>query len=90
MEMKDIFREGSLCPVCEAGTFDLVRKEIEFDYKEEKLSLQRDILECQTCKESFFQPHEEREIEKVLTDRRRKVDGLLTSDEIRAIRRSSI
>lgn len=86
MEKKDIFHEGSICPVCEAGTLALVGKKVEFDYKGKKLCVQRDILECHTCEEAFFQSHDERKIEKLLTDRRRRVDGLLTSDEIRAIR----
>lgn len=86
MERKAIFYEGSLCPVCETGTLVLTRKETEFEYKHEKLLVTRDVLECQTCQETFFQPHDEREIEKLLTDRRRTVDGLLTSDEIRTIR----
>jgi len=84
--MKDIFNEGSLCPICETEVLVLTRKEIEFEYKSEKLLIKRNILECPKCEEAFFQSHDEGEIEKLLTDRRRKVDGLLTSDEIRTIR----
>ncbi len=90
MKMEEIFYEGGLCPVCEVGALALVNKEIEFDYKDNKMSFKRDILECETCRESFFQPHDEDEIEKALTDRRRKVDGLLTSDEIRIFDNNSI
>lgn len=86
MERNTILYEGSLCPICETGTLVLTRKETEFEYKQDTLRVTRDVLECQTCHEAFFQPHDEREIEKLLTDRRRTVDGLLTSDEIRTIR----
>ena len=46
----------------------------------------RTVFTCQECEESFFDPKEQREIEKLLTDERRKIDGLLTSQEIKDIR----
>ncbi|MCP4756223.1 MAG: type II toxin-antitoxin system MqsA family antitoxin, partial [Proteobacteria bacterium] len=75
------------CPVCEMGKMHLRNQKLEFEYKDDVLKIEREVLECEACQETFFQDKDEREIEKVLTDRRREVDNLLTSDEIRAIRK---
>ncbi|MDM8515891.1 type II toxin-antitoxin system MqsA family antitoxin [Desulfobacterales bacterium HSG16] len=85
-EHEDIFREGGTCPICEEGILSLIHKDIDFTYKGHTLHIQRQVFTCSSCEESFFQAKDEREIEKLLTDRRRRVDGLLTSDEIRGIR----
>ena len=83
----EMIHEGNRCPTCEEGTLTRVTKEVEFTYKGDTLRLQREVLICPSCEEAFFSPQDEREIEKLLTDRRRRVDGLLTSEEIRSIRR---
>lgn len=78
---------GKRCPVCEVGILTVKREDVEFSYHDSTMILaQQDILYCQTCGESFLPPHTAREREKILTDARRKVDGLLTSEEIKAIR----
>ncbi len=86
-EEHELFRNGSACPVCEEGVLSFVQKNVDFTYKGQTMQIQREVLTCSTCGESFFQTQDERAIEKVLTDRRRTIDGLLTSDEIRSIRK---
>lgn len=83
---KDIFYEGCRCPVCETGTLSLVQKDLDFDYKGNTIILTRDVWECPVCHESFLQTRDEPEVERILTDRRRGVDGLLVSEEILRIR----
>lgn len=84
--MEEIFYNGCLCPVCEVGSLNLVNRDEEFVYKGNKIVLSREVWECSECKEFFFQAKDRPGIEKILTDRRRKVDGLLISDEITHIR----
>jgi HTH-type transcriptional regulator/antitoxin MqsA len=81
-------REGMLCPVCEVGKLQTIIKDLEFEYKGERtVCRDRRAFVCSVCAEEFLAAKDERAIERRLTDARRKVDGLLTSVEIRAIRR---
>jgi len=84
--MEEVFYNGCLCPVCEIGSLNLVSRDEEFVYKGNKIVLSREVWECSECKEFFFQAKDRPEIEKILTDRRRRVDGLLVSEEIKSIR----
>lgn len=78
---------GKVCPVCEIGKLEVCQEDVAFEYKGVKTVISgRTVFTCQECKESFFDPKEQREIEKLLTDERRKIDGLLTSQEIKRIR----
>jgi HTH-type transcriptional regulator/antitoxin MqsA len=79
--------KGMLCPVCETGAIEPRDEDLEFEYKGRKTVFSRKtVFRCPECEESFLAPHDEQEIEKYLTDERRKADGLLTSEEIRAVR----
>jgi hypothetical protein len=35
--MKEFFYHGCTCPVCEVGTLSLVERDLEFEYKGEKV-----------------------------------------------------
>lgn len=81
------FNEGMVCPVCEIGKLKAVSKDLEFEYKDVKAVIpNRKVFECSTCEESFVDPKDERELEKMLTNHRRSVDGLLSDYEIKKIR----
>ena len=83
----DIYN-GMLCPVCETGQIKTCRQNLAFKYKgEETVLTDQNIFKCPECSETFIPPDKERSIDKYLTDQRRKIDGLLTSDEIKAIRK---
>ena len=82
----EFYHDGCMCPACEIGTLSLVERDLEFEYKGEKISLIREVWGCSECKESFFQAKDKPEVEKILTDRRRRVDGLLISEEMTDIR----
>ncbi|GEM_PF-1208726 len=83
-------QEGSLCPICESGKLRRVLKDLDFKYKGDVLTFANaKVLECEVCGESIFEEKsDQRTVEKALTDARRERDGLLLSDEIRAIRLS--
>lgn len=81
------FEEGMVCPVCEVGKMKTISKNLEFEYKDVQVVIpNRKVFECMICKESFTDPKDERELEKILTNHRRSVDGLLPDYEIRKIR----
>lgn len=81
-------QNGMVCPVCEAGEIRVTTKDLDFEYKGFRSTFpNRKAFECPVCGESFLDEREERALERSLTDARRRADGLLTSDEIRAIRR---
>jgi putative zinc finger/helix-turn-helix YgiT family protein len=85
--MMKCFQQGMLCPFCEIGILEEYQEDIEFEYKGEKTILQsQKVFRCQECEESFLDPKDEREREKCLTNSRRRVDHLLTTDEIKTIR----
>ncbi len=80
------FENGMLCPVCECGQLSVDKKNIEFDYKGRVRSFVRPVYTCSECDEEFLDARDQKEIDKKLTDSRRQIDGLLTSEEIRKIR----
>ena len=55
---KEVFYVGCLCPVCEIGTLSLVRRDLDFEYKGDKVVLGRDVWECSECHESFLQANQ--------------------------------
>ncbi len=82
------FHHGMTCPVCEVGTLKLEREDMEFDYKGRRTVLRdQEVFKCHECDESFLDQKNERHVEKCLADERRRIDGLLSSDEIRTIRK---
>lgn len=81
-------RRGAVCPVCEEGALDEVRKDLDFEYKGEVRTISNQLIyECHTCGESLQNKKDRRTLEKLLTDSRRTIDGLLTSRQIRRIRK---
>lgn len=77
-------RENLVCPICEEGKLNLASRDLEFEYKGNKFTVSNQrVYECKECGESLFDSKDERELEKKLTDNRREIDGLLTSEEIR-------
>lgn len=80
-------RQGMECPGCEEGVLNKVRKDLDFEYKG-KVSTVKNCISyvCSKCGDSFQNKKERRVLEKILTDNRREIDGLLTSSEIKRIR----
>lgn len=84
-----MYKDGDKCPVCGSGT--LTKKIIEevFDYKGKTLTIKDYVIyECPVCEESIVDKKTLDDTEGPLIEFRRKVDNLLTPNEIREIRMS--
>lgn len=80
--------DGMVCPVCESGKMRLIKDRLRFVYKGHPQEMENvDVFHCQECGEGLLDDRTERIVEKKRTDFRKKIDGLLTSDEIREIRK---
>lgn len=83
-----MYKIGMKCPICGSGKLSEKTVSEKFDYKDQtKTVSDYHVYVCNKCKEEIVDPKTLRVTEKVLTDFRRGVDGLLTSDEIKAIRK---
>ena len=82
-----MYNSGDKCPICGEGTLRVEKKKEQFEYKGRTLSLELTRYTCDTCNESFFDNQEMKNYQKRIKDFQRKTDGLLTSDEIRQIRK---
>ena len=79
--------KGKVCSICEAGKLEVSYRDLEFEYKGNKFTVPNmKLYECDECEETLFDSKDERKLEKKLTDNRRIIDGLLTSQEIKEIR----
>lgn len=83
-----MLKNEDICPICGEGKVSEQVITGEFEYKGKKRSMpDYHIFVCEHCKEQIVAPKTLRATEKVLTDFRRKIDGLLTSGEIKMIRK---
>jgi HTH-type transcriptional regulator/antitoxin MqsA len=82
-----MYKTGDSCPICIKGNLSEKIITEEFDYKKHKISIPNyHIFSCKNCSEEVVSPQSIRATEKILTDFRRKIDGLLMSSEIKKIR----
>jgi len=77
---------GTLCPICESGKLSSIQKDIDFNYKGHIRSFNKTVFACPECEEEFLESTDQKQIDKKLTDFRRGIDGLLTSNKIKQIR----
>ena len=78
-----------ICPDCQSGTLALERYSDTFEYRGEILSV--DGLECWLCDQcgaEIIRPEQIRHGDRLFADARRRVDGLLTGEEIARIRKA--
>ena len=76
----------SLCPNC-GGTLSEETRRVQFTYKNRVLELDQSGQYCQSCGEGFLSPSESRSNDNAFRAFRNEVDGLLTPEEIKAIRK---
>jgi len=82
-----MYKNGDICPICQTGCLETTVKNKTFEYKGKSITIPNyKIYYCSVCEDGIVDNKTLKETEKILTDFRRKVDGLLTSDEIKAIR----
>jgi HTH-type transcriptional regulator/antitoxin MqsA len=82
------YKKGDSCTACATGR--LKRKVITetFNYKGKRLEVpDYTVFSCGSCGEEFVDEKTMKETEKRIRDFQRSVDGLLTSSEIKAIRK---
>lgn len=83
-----MYKNGSKCSICGIGKVSEKTISEKFEYKGKSLVVpDYHVYACDTCEEEIVDPKTLRATEKVLTDFRRRLDGLLASDEIKAIRK---
>jgi HTH-type transcriptional regulator/antitoxin MqsA len=83
-----MYANGSICPVCGAG--ELAAKAIDerFTYKGQSLVVPNYLIyECAACGEALVEPVSSKIAEKMLKDFSREVDGLLSTADIKRIRK---
>lgn len=84
-----MYNKNDKCPICGEG--NLVRNVIEesFEYKGQEIVIPDYVVfHCENCEESIVESNTLKTSEKIIRDFHRHVDGLLTSDEIKKIRKS--
>lgn len=80
-------KSGDVCPVCGSGILQNKIITETFEYKGNKLSLDNyAVLECNKCSDGIVETETLKRTEKISRDFKHKIDGLLTSAEIKEIR----
>lgn len=81
-------RHAERCPDCETGTLNLEKYSDEFEYRGRLLKV--DGLQCWVCNHcgaEIIRPDQIRHGDRLFADARRRADGLLTGQEIVALRK---
>lgn len=83
-----MYKTGQRCVVCGEGklTQKIVTEKFKYKGKENTIS-DYCVYECNKCEDVLVDSKTIRSTEKILTDFRREIDGLLTSSEIVQIRK---
>jgi len=74
------------CPLCE-GTLKREEKKTRYTYKDQSKEIMQNGEYCEVCGEGFLSPKDIKANQKEIADFKRSVDHLLSTDEIRAIRK---
>lgn len=74
------------CPICD-GVLDREDKVVVYSYKNHTKEIIQSGDYCIECKEGFLSPKDLKVSQKAIADFKREVDHLLTTDEVRAIRK---
>ena len=74
------------CPICD-GTLKREDKVVVYSYKDHTKEILQSGDYCIECKEGFLSPKDLKVSQKAIADFKREVDHLLTTDEVRAIRK---
>lgn len=84
-----MYNNGDVCPICGDGKLIEKVKDKVVKYKGNSLTLHGfTVYECDCCEESLVCKSTMKSSEKLVRDFQRKIDGLLTSEEIKKIRES--
>ena len=75
------------CPICGNNKITRDIRNAVFEYKGQKITIKQPGLYCDECGEAFYDSNDIKATKKELADFKRKVDNLLTSQEIKRIRK---
>jgi HTH-type transcriptional regulator/antitoxin MqsA len=74
------------CPICD-GVLKREDRIVNYSYKDHTREILQSGDYCTACGEGFLSPKDLKLSQKVIADFKREVDHLLTTDEVRAIRK---
>ena len=74
------------CPICD-GELTREDKVVPYSYKDHTREIIQSGDYCMVCQEGFLSPQDLKATQKAITDFKREVDHLLSTDEVRAIRK---
>jgi HTH-type transcriptional regulator/antitoxin MqsA len=84
-----MYKDNDKCPICGEGTIERDVIDETFEYKGQKIVISDYVVfVCENCEESIVENETLKTSEKTIRDFHKRVDGLLTSDEIKKIRKS--
>ena len=76
------------CPLCN-GTIENTTKTITYTYKENSKDIKQTGNYCSVCGESFLSPKDLKSTQKDIVNFKREIDHLLTTEELKRIRKKS-
>ena len=76
-----------LCPICGEGHVTASVQMVEYEYKGHRAELPSHYKQCDTCTSDFAGMAESKQNKRIVMAFRKQVDGLLTGDEIIALRK---
>jgi len=80
--------KAETCPICGKGILKKQVKDKKFEYKGESITIPGYVTHnCDVCGDAIVDNNTLKESGKILKDFKRKVDGLLTAEEIKNIRK---
>lgn len=80
---------SEICPDCEAGQLRLETYSDEIEYREHTIRLDGlQCLVCENCGAEIFRPTQIRHNDRIISEAKRRADGLLMAGEIRSVRKS--
>jgi len=83
-----MYEHGNVCPICGVGTLEKNVIEEVFTYKEKTLTVPNyEVYECAECGEGLVDPASSSRASKLLKEFGKEVDGLLTTADIKRIRK---
>ena len=84
-----MYKNNDRCPICGEGILERDVITETFEYKGEKIDIPNYVIfKCENCDESIVEKNTLKTSGKTIRDFQRRVDGLLTSNEIKKIRKS--
>tara|TARA_B100000609_G_scaffold197123_1_gene193934 strand:+ start:1443 stop:1991 length:549 start_codon:yes stop_codon:yes gene_type:complete len=82
-------KDGAKCTICGGGVLHETKVDEVLRYKGQSKELTGlTAYLCDTCEDGFFDKESEKHMNKQFADLKREVEGLLTSDEIKRIRKT--